>query len=464
MSLNAIYLLNQDYQNIDFRENLFSNLKKFHPNFELFFPIAQSNENAKFSLLKEEVLSNLEPNFNFISKIITNFENFSDKFVVIVGLIDELDYEISKSLQAPFILSENSKFKQAIIQKHNSTSYVFNGNLEEILNQNFDITTPFMIENILLKRAKKSLKTIVLPESEDERILKASHIILQNNGANLILLGDENLILSRASELNLDLTKAKFINLENNDFNEDFAQTLYELRKSKGLSLEEAKDLIKDRNYFGTMLVYKGIAHGMVSGAASTTADTIRPALQFIKTKPGVKSVSGAFLVSLDTKFQFFADCAINPNPSAEELAGIALTTANTASSFGLNPKVAMLSYSTGDSGSGSSVDLVLEATNLAKKMDQNLIIDGPIQFDAATSKSVCEKKMPNSMTKGEANVFIFPDLNCGNICYKAVQRSANALAIGPILQGLNKPINDLSRGCLVKDIVNTILITSIQG
>ena len=230
------------------------------------------------------------------------------------------------------------------------------------------------------------------------------------------------------------------------------------------MELAQAKELIKDRTYFGTMLVYKGLANAMVSGASTTTAQTIRPALQFVKTKPGVTSVSGSFIMCANGQIHFYADCAIMPNPSPSDLAGAAIATAATAREFGFEPKVAMLSYSTGDSGSGPSVDAIIEATKILKELDPSLDVEGPIQFDAAIDPVVAAKKLPNSKVAGSANVFIFPDLNCGNICYKAVQRTANALAIGPILQGLNKPINDLSRGCLVEDIVNTALISAIQG
>ena len=240
------------------------------------------------------------------------------------------------------------------------------------------------------------------------------------------------------------------------------------------MSEAEAKELILRPEYFGTMLVYKGIAHAMVSGAKTTTADTIRPALQFVKMKDGISTVSGAFVMVLggasekdenekDERVWFFADCAITPRPSTEQLAGIALSTANTAKSFGYEPKVAFLSYSTGDSAKGEMIDFVKEALEIAQKAAPDIAMDGPMQFDAAVDSKVAKSKMPNSKVAGQANVFIFPDLNCGNITYKAVQRSANALAIGPILQGLKKPVNDLSRGCSVDDIVNTVLISAIQ-
>ena len=324
----------------------------------------------------------------------------------------------------------------------------------------------------LLSRARALKRVVVLPESDDERVLKAASKVLEIDGAKIILLGKKDEILARAGSL--DLSKAQFVDISTSEYFDDFASTLFELRKAKGMSEAEAKELILRPEYFGTMLVYKGIAHAMVSGAKTTTADTIRPALQFVKMKDGISTVSGAFVMVLDGENQkdeskknervwFFADCAITPRPSTEQLAGIALSTANTAKSFGYEPKVAFLSYSTGDSAKGEMIDFVKEALEIAQKAAPDIAMDGPMQFDAAVDSKVAKSKMPNSKVAGQANVFIFPDLNCGNITYKAVQRSANALAIGPILQGLKKPVNDLSRGCSVDDIVNTVLISAVQ-
>ena len=324
----------------------------------------------------------------------------------------------------------------------------------------------------LLSRARALKRVVVLPESDDERVLKAASKVLEIDGAKIILLGKKDEILARAGSL--DLSKAQFIDISTSEYFDDFASTLFELRKAKGMSQAEAKELILRPEYFGTMLVYKGIAHAMVSGAKTTTADTIRPALQFVKMKDGISTVSGAFVMVLDGESEkdeseknervwFFADCAITPRPDAQQLAGIALSTANTAKSFGYEPKVAFLSYSTGDSAKGEMIDFVKEALEIAQKAAPDIAMDGPMQFDAAVDSKVAKSKMPNSKVAGQANVFIFPDLNCGNITYKAVQRSANALAIGPILQGLKKPVNDLSRGCSVDDIVNTVLISAIQ-
>ena len=319
----------------------------------------------------------------------------------------------------------------------------------------------------LLSRARALKRVVVLPESDDERVLKAASKVLEIDGAKIILLGKKDEILARGGSL--DLSKAQFIDISTSEYFDDFASTLFELRKAKGMSKDEAKELISRPEYFGTMLVYKGIAHAMVSGAKTTTADTIRPALQFVKMKDGISTVSGAFVMVLegqsekDERVWFFADCAITPRPDAQQLAGIALSTANTAKSFGYEPKVAFLSYSTGDSAKGEMIDFVKEALEIAQKAAPDIAMDGPMQFDAAVDSKVAKSKMPNSKVAGQANVFIFPDLNCGNITYKAVQRSANALAIGPILQGLKKPVNDLSRGCSVDDIVNTVLISAIQ-
>lgn len=319
----------------------------------------------------------------------------------------------------------------------------------------------------LLSRARALKRVVVLPESDDERVLKAASKVLEIDGAKIILLGKKDEILARAGSL--ELSKAQFIDISTSEYFDDFASTLFELRKAKGMSKDEAKELISRPEYFGTMLVYKGIAHAMVSGAKTTTADTIRPALQFVKMKDGISTVSGAYVMVLEGQSEknervwFFADCAITPRPSAGQLAGFALSTAKTAKSFGYEPKVAFLSYSTGDSAKGEMIDFVKEALEIAQKAAPDIAMDGPMQFDAAVDSKVAKSKMPNSKVAGQANVFIFPDLNCGNITYKAVQRSANALAIGPILQGLKKPVNDLSRGCSVDDIVNTVLISAIQ-
>jgi len=326
------------------------------------------------------------------------------------------------------------------------------------------IITPMMFQYRLFEKARADKKTIVLPESEDERILRAASILLQRDIANIILLGEKEEIAHQCAQLRLDISKATVINPSKSDLLEKFAEQFYELRQAKGLTLPAAHDAMVHSNYFATMLLYNGIADGMVSGAAHTTADTIRPALQIIKTKPAISIVSSVFFMLLETKVLIYGDCAINLDPTAEELAHIAISSAETAAQFGIEPKVALLSYSTGNSGSGPEVEKVREASKLAQQLRPDLLIEGPIQYDAAIDMKVAKKKLPNSKVAGHATVFVFPDLNTGNNTYKAVQRSTGAIAIGPILQGLKLPVNDLSRGCLVDDIVNTVAITAVQA
>ena len=269
---------------------------------------------------------------------------------------------------------------------------------------------------------------------------------------------------SRAAELGVDLSAATVINPHASDLSEQFAAQYAELRKAKGVTLEQAREIVVDVSYFGTMLVHNGIVDGMVSGAAHTTAHTVKPSFEIIKTQPGVSTVSSIFLMCLSDRVLAYGDCAIVPDPTSEELADIAISSARTAAQFGIDPRVAMLSYSTGESGSGAGVDKVRAATELVRQREPSLLVEGPIQYDAAVDPVVAEAKMPGSPVAGQATVLIFPDLNTGNNTYKAVQRSAGAIAIGPVLQGLNKPVNDLSRGALVEDIVNTVAITAIQA
>ena len=327
-----------------------------------------------------------------------------------------------------------------------------------------DVMTPMMFEYKLFDMASSNKKNIVLPESDDERILRAAEIILRRSVANITLIGDEDELKERYLRLGLDLSRATIINHKKSKLMDEFVESFYELRKKKGLTYDGAKDAMLHINYFATMMVHLGYADGMVSGAIHSTGDTVRPALQIIKTVKGISIVSSVFFMCLKTKVLVYGDCAVNQDPDAKSLCEIALSSAKTAEVFGIEPKVAMLSYSTGESGTGKDVEKVREATKLAKQKNPNLLIDGPIQYDAAVNKSVAKIKLPDSKVAGEANVFIFPDLNTGNNTYKAVQRSSDAVAIGPILQGLNKPVNDLSRGCLVADIVNTIAITAIQA
>ena len=327
-----------------------------------------------------------------------------------------------------------------------------------------DVRTPLMFEYQLMERARVDRQRIVLPESEDDRILEAAAILLRRGVANLILLGDETKVRAQASVLGLDLDEASIVSPLDPALVEKFAAAYAEARAHKGMTVERAREVVTDVSYFGTMMVRHGMADGMVSGAVNTTAHTIRPALEFIKTKPGVSTVSSVFLMCLADRVLAYGDCAVIPEPTVEQLADIAISSAETAQQFGIEPRVAMLSYSTGTSGSGADVEKVRAATELVAQRAPDLLLEGPIQYDAAIDPEVARTKLPNSPVAGRATVFIFPDLNTGNNTYKAVQRSAHAIAIGPVLQGLKKPVNDLSRGALVEDIVNTVAITAVQA
>lgn len=333
---------------------------------------------------------------------------------------------------------------------------------------NFEATgiTPKMFQYNLVKRAKKNRKKIVLPEGTDDRVIIAASRLLAMDVVDIIILGNKKAIESKVASLGIyfDYTKIQIINPAESEYYLNYVETYFEMRKAKGMTMDVAKDLLLDVSYFGTMMVHKGHADGMVSGAAHTTQHTIRPALQFIKTKPGIPLVSSVFFMCLEDRVSIFGDCAINPNPTAEELAEIAISSAESSLLFGIEPKIAMLSYSSGTSGSGNEVEKVRKATEIVKQKRPDLKIEGPIQYDAAVDKEVGKSKMPASEVAGQASVLIFPDLNTGNNTYKAVQRETGALAIGPMLQGLNKPVNDLSRGCTVDDILNTVIITAIQA
>ncbi len=329
-----------------------------------------------------------------------------------------------------------------------------------------DILTPRMFQYQLVKRAKSHKKHIVLPEGDDDRILIAADQLVKQDVVELTILGNKESIQLAVNRLNLTLD-LEIVHIESPVSSlrfEEYAQTLFELRKSKGLTIEMARDLMLDVSYFGTMMVYKGHADGMVSGAVHTTQHTIRPALQFVKTKPGVSTVSSVFFMSLPNRVSVFGDCAVVPNPTSEQLADIAISSAESAKMLGIEPKIAMLSYSSGSSGEGEDVEKVRKATELVWSRRPDLKVEGPIQYDAAVDPEVGKKKLPNSEVAGQASVLIFPDLNTGNNTYKAVQRETGAIAIGPMLQGLNKPVNDLSRGCTVVDIFNTVVITAIQA
>lgn len=358
---------------------------------------------------------------------------------------------------------DTRKIKAALglYEQHINSNEILTRLLEERLDNRM---TPMMFEFELIERASSDKQRIVLAEGEDERILRATDILLRRDVADIILLGNVESIRSKASALNLDIGGARIIDPINADNFDKYAQQYYEYRKAKGITPEHARDIMADSTYYGTMMVKLDDADGMVSGAVNTTAHTIRPAFEFIKTKPGFSIVSSVFLMCLKDRVLVFGDCAVNPNPTPQQLAEIAITSAHTAKVFGIVPRVAMLSYSTGNSGKGADVDLVIEATKIAREMAPELALEGPLQYDAAIDPIVAHTKLPGSQVAGRATVFIFPDLNTGNNTYKAVQRAADAVAIGPVLQGLNKPVNDLSRGCTVADIVNTVAITAVQA
>lgn len=336
--------------------------------------------------------------------------------------------------------------------------------LERIQVSKSTTVTPLMFTSTIMEMARSNRQKIVLPESGDERILRAVDELLHGGICDIILLGDEVEVRAKAQHLGLDIDGVEIINPETSTLTKGFGEEIYLLRASKGVSKERALEFALDPTYFATMLVHAGYADGMVSGATHTTRETIRPALQIIKTVPGTTLVSSVFLMCLPEEVWAFADCAVNPDPNAEELADIAASTAKTAQTFGIEPRIAMLSYSTGSSGTGADVEKVRHATEILSLKHPELLIAGPIQYDAAVDASVAKTKMPDNPVAGRATVFIFPDLNSGNTAYKAVQRSADAIAIGPILQGLAKPVNDLSRGCSVPDILSTVAITAIQS
>ena len=327
-----------------------------------------------------------------------------------------------------------------------------------------EAVTPLMFEYELLERARAAKQHIVLPEGTDERVLRAAETLLRRRVVELTLLGPEDEVRGAASRLGVDLWGANLLDPTDEELRERFAAEYTERRQHRGMVLDAARDIVTDVSYFGTLMVALGMADGMVSGAAHTTAETIRPAFEVIKSAPGAGVVSSVFFMCLADQVLVYGDCAVNPNPTAEQLADIAISSAATAAQFGIEPRVAMLSYSTGHSGSGAEVERVRTATELVRERAPELSVEGPIQYDAAVDAGVAKTKLPGSQVAGRATVFIFPDLNTGNNTYKAVQRSAHAIAVGPVLQGLNQPVNDLSRGATVHDIVNTVAITAIQS
>jgi phosphate acetyltransferase len=324
--------------------------------------------------------------------------------------------------------------------------------------------TPMMFEHDLLEQARADRRRVVLPEGTEERVLRAADVLLRRDVCDLTLLGDTEIIRKKAADLGIDLSGTQLIDPVTSELRQSFAERYAELRAHRGVSVELAYDIVADVNYFGTLMVQEGLADGMVSGSVHSTAATIRPAFEIIKTKPDARIVSSVFFMCLADKVLVYGDCAVNPDPDAEQLADIAVQSAATAARFGVEPRIAMLSYSTGTSGSGADVDKVREATKLVRGSRPDLRVEGPIQYDAAVAPSVAATKLPDSEVAGRATVLIFPDLNTGNNTYKAVQRSAGAVAVGPVMQGLRKPVNDLSRGALVSDIVNTVAITAIQS
>ncbi len=367
--------------------------------------------------------------------------------------IESLDVRMSKQ--------EKAKIKYAIelVQEQIPLEV-----LKDKLNVSYeDIMTPFMFEHYIFQKAKENMKNIVLPESNDDRILQASCFLQNKNIVNITLLGDKDEIINKSKSLGLDASKINIVNPKTSKLKKPMVDELYKLRKHKGLTKDNAIDLLEDMTYFATMMVQMGYADGMVSGAIHTTANTIRPALQIIKCEDNIDIVSSVFFMCMDTKVLMFGDCAINQNPDAKALAQIAISSAKLSKQFGFEPKIAMMSYSSGGSGAGKDVEKVQEATKIVQK-NKDILVEGPLQYDSAIDKKVGKLKMPDSKVAGVANVLIFPDLNTGNNTYKAVQRSSNTIAIGPILQGLRKPVNDLSRGCNKDDIINTVVITALQA
>ena len=399
------------------------------------------------------------------AEVLALFEGLDEKFAIPILHSKEDTFTVASAMKNVYAkIRPDSDRKIALAMGAFNTNVDVQALRERFFHYKSKIITPLMFEFSLFERAREDIKRIVLPESLDERVLRASEILLRREVVEIILLGDAEEIKFKALSLNLDISKATILDPSKSELFDTFAQSFFELRKQKGLSLVTAKDAMVHSSYFATMMVHLGYADGMVSGAIHTTADTIRPALQIIKTRPGIDLVSSMFFMCMDTKVLVYADCAVNQDPDAAALAQIAISSANTAAQFGLDVRIAMLSYSTGASGEGEDVQKVKEATALIKSLKPKLDVEGPIQYDAAIDPLVALKKLPQSKVAGKATIFIFPDLNTGNNTYKAVQRSSGAVAIGPVLQGLNKPINDLSRGCLVADIVNTVAITAIQA
>ena len=381
--------------------------------------------------------------------------------------VDEGTFEISNKIGAVKSKIYSTHNKKILLSLDTFDTYVNGEGLTNILTSyKSNKLTPSMFQYNLLQKARIHKKHIVLPEGEDERIITAAARLQLLNIVDLTLLGDRKVIQFKCDQIGvqMDLNKITILNPEDSVHNDPFARTLFEARKHKGMTETIAKDLVRDVSYYGTLMIQNELADGMVSGAVHTTMHTIKPALQLIKTKPGVSLVSSVFFMCLSDRVSVMGDCAVNSNPNAEQLAEIAISSAQSAESFGIEARIAMLSYSSGSSGKGEEVEKVRKATEIIKGLHPELKIEGPIQYDAAVDKAIAKTKMPDSKVAGQASVLIFPDLNTGNNTYKAIQRETGALAIGPMLQGLNKPVNDLSRGCTVDDIFNTVLLTAIQA
>jgi phosphate acetyltransferase len=382
-----------------------------------------------------------------------------------VLVADGHTYKIARTLMGLYGRIEPGDEKKINTALGNFEKYVDTEELRKVLAAKKSTKiTPKMFEYGLIEQAKADKRHIVLPEGSSDRILKAADILTRRDVAELTVLGNVDEVHDRMSKLGLETEGMNIVDPVKSPHFEAYWKTFFEMRKHKGVTEEIARDTMSDVTYFGTMMVHLGDADGMVSGSITTTGQTIRPAFQIIKTKPNVSIVSSVFLMCLSDRVLVFGDCAVNPNPNAQQLAEIAVSSAETAAVFGIEPKVAMLSYSTGASGAGEDVQVVQQATEIAKELAPDLLLEGPLQYDAAIDPGVAATKLPGSKVAGHATVFIFPDLNTGNNTYKAVQRAAGAVAIGPVLQGLNKPVNDLSRGCTVPDIVNTVAITAIQA
>jgi len=428
---------------------------------DILLAVAGANRSKGFASASAIVISGDMPMASNIVDMLRHDETF--KIAVIRLPYDTIEV-VEKVRQSRARITVAHQRKVALALGHFSRYVNTDSLIETLAKPHHDIMTPTMFLYRIFAKARAKRKRIVLPESSDERILKAAEIAQWHGVADIILLGSVDEIQQNGDLLGLDLSDIEMIDPTHYEKREEIIEAFYQLRRESGMTRQQAEDIMSDPTYFATMMLYEGIVDGVVAGATHTTRDTVRPALQIIKTKPGIDLVSSIFFICLDTRVLVYGDCAIVPNPTPQELAQIAIESAETAKAFGVEPIVAMLSYSTGESGVGEDVKRVREATKIAKTLRPDLLIEGPIQYDAAIDPEVGRQKMPQSRVAGYATVFIFPDLNTGNNTYKAVQRATGAMAIGPILQGLRKPVNDLSRGCGVDDIVSTIAITAIQA